>query len=222
MNKRLTQVALAFGSVTFWMLGLWGGLAAAILAIACVGLVELFGTNRKRFFPAYGKVVLIAAAVFLPLLHLINQTSQFMTFWQMMGAVYVGSTFAYILLRFSEEIGNMLARIFGYIFGSGHKSTEGPPLRTRIPQPKYKEFVPPASWVYQCPRCGARVQHAIDVCWNCNYGEHGTGEEYWTHMGIRPPAPAEKPPETAAPAPKRGDGPPGPPYRLPLPPRPTS
>lgn len=31
-------------------------------------------------------------------------------------------------------------------------------------------FVPPNDWKYQCPQCGARVQHKIDICWNCNYG----------------------------------------------------
>ena len=41
---------------------------------------------------------------------------------------------------------------------------------TKLPEPRYTTFVPPQDWTYQCPKCGARVQHAIDVCWNCNYG----------------------------------------------------
>ena len=37
-------------------------------------------------------------------------------------------------------------------------------------EPTYSDFVPPSNWSFQCPRCGSRVQHQIDVCWNCNYG----------------------------------------------------
>ncbi|QDU05957.1 hypothetical protein V6x_57010 [Gimesia chilikensis] len=32
------------------------------------------------------------------------------------------------------------------------------------------DFVPPDHWLYQCQRCGARVEHEIDVCWNCGNG----------------------------------------------------
>lgn len=38
------------------------------------------------------------------------------------------------------------------------------------PEPIYTSFVPPSHWDYRCPCCGARVQHAIDICWNCDYG----------------------------------------------------
>ena len=32
------------------------------------------------------------------------------------------------------------------------------------------QFVPPSHWRYVCPVCHSRVEKAIDVCWNCNYG----------------------------------------------------
>ena len=40
----------------------------------------------------------------------------------------------------------------------------------RPPEPVYTAFVPPPDWRLQCPVCGARVQHPVDVCWNCNFG----------------------------------------------------
>lgn len=42
--------------------------------------------------------------------------------------------------------------------------------RTGLQEPEYGDFVPPDHWRYQCPRCGARVEHRIDVCWRCGYG----------------------------------------------------
>ena len=42
---------------------------------------------------------------------------------------------------------------------------------TGIREPK-TPFVPPDDWRFQCPNCGARVQHRIDVCWNCGYGSN--------------------------------------------------
>lgn len=39
-----------------------------------------------------------------------------------------------------------------------------------IQEPRYTGFVPPASYRFQCPNCGSRVQHQIDVCWNCKFG----------------------------------------------------
>ena len=44
---------------------------------------------------------------------------------------------------------------------------------TGLAEPKYSNFVPPSSYRFQCPRCGARVEHQIDVCWNCGYGKDG-------------------------------------------------
>jgi hypothetical protein len=49
-------------------------------------------------------------------------------------------------------------------YGRGYK--------TQIPEPEYLGFMPPDNWRYQCPECGARVEHAIDSCWNCGY-PHG-------------------------------------------------
>ncbi len=39
-----------------------------------------------------------------------------------------------------------------------------------LAEPEYEGFVPPDDWVHQCPKCGARWEHAVGVCWNCNYG----------------------------------------------------
>ncbi len=44
-------------------------------------------------------------------------------------------------------------------------------------------FVPPADWTFQCPRCGARVQHRIDICWNCSYGANGDSTAYFDQNG---------------------------------------
>ena len=50
-------------------------------------------------------------------------------------------------------------------------------------------FVPPADWQFQCPACGARVQHRIDICWHCGYGSNGDSTAYFERYGVefRPP-----------------------------------
>ena len=48
---------------------------------------------------------------------------------------------------------------------------------------------PPASWKFCCPSCNARVQHQIDVCWNCNYGADSDSSVYFEQNG------SAKPPE---------------------------
>ena len=52
-----------------------------------------------------------------------------------------------------------------------------------IAEPTYSSFVPPAEWRYQCPKCGSRVQHSVDVCWNCNYGADGDSTAYHGRFG---------------------------------------
>lgn len=56
--------------------------------------------------------------------------------------------------------------------GGNHPQPQSEPqtYTTRYPEPQHTGFVPPTTWRYQCPQCWTRVQHAIDVCWNCNYG----------------------------------------------------
>ena len=58
--------------------------------------------------------------------------------------------------------------------------------QTGLQEPKYDSFVPPVDWRFQCPRCGSRVQHRIDVCWACGYGADGRSDNYfgrWGHLG---------------------------------------
>lgn len=50
-------------------------------------------------------------------------------------------------------------------------------------EPSYTDFIPPENWTHQCPRCGARVQYAVDVCWNCNYGADGDPTAYHERHG---------------------------------------
>lgn len=50
-------------------------------------------------------------------------------------------------------------------------------------EPTYTDFVPPKSWGHQCPRCGARVQQPVDVCWACNYGDDGDSTAYHKRYG---------------------------------------
>lgn len=57
---------------------------------------------------------------------------------------------------------------------------------TGLREPEYDSFVPPSHYKFQCPRCGARVEHRIDVCWACGYGEDGDSTDYyrrWGHFG---------------------------------------
>ena len=50
-------------------------------------------------------------------------------------------------------------------------------------EPAYSSFVPPADWQFQCPKCGSRVQHSVDVCWSCNYGADGDSTAYFDRYG---------------------------------------
>ena len=50
-------------------------------------------------------------------------------------------------------------------------------------EPSYSGFVPPDHWQHQCPKCLSRVQHAVDVCWNCNYGADGDSTAYFDRHG---------------------------------------
>lgn len=54
-------------------------------------------------------------------------------------------------------------------------------------EPTYTNFVPPDTWMYQCPKCGARVPEAVCVCWNCNYGADGRSDAYVQRYGNQPP-----------------------------------
>ena len=46
-------------------------------------------------------------------------------------------------------------------------------------------FVPPSSWKYRCPVCGARCPESWGVCWNpdCRYGEDGDASPYYQRYG---------------------------------------
>lgn len=56
-----------------------------------------------------------------------------------------------------------------------------------FPEPQYTDFVPPDSWMYQCPNCGARVPESHGVCWRCNYGADGRSDAYVRRYGHQPP-----------------------------------
>ncbi|WP_417737723.1 hypothetical protein [Rosistilla oblonga] len=47
-------------------------------------------------------------------------------------------------------------------------------------------FVPPASWEFQCPVCGAKQPSLVCVCWNCNYGADGDSTAYFERFGSKP------------------------------------
>jgi hypothetical protein len=47
-------------------------------------------------------------------------------------------------------------------------------------------FVPPASWEFQCPVCGAKQPSRVCVCWNCNYGSDGDSTAYFERFGSKP------------------------------------
>jgi hypothetical protein len=67
----------------------------------------------------------------------------------------------------------------------------GLPPREQIPllppEPSYISFVPPRHWRFRCPVCGARVEHRLDVCWNCGYGADGDTTAFFRAIGQIPP-----------------------------------
>lgn len=54
---------------------------------------------------------------------------------------------------------------------------------TGLAEPEYTNFVPPCHYRFQCPRCGARVEKRIDVCWRCSYGADGDSTDYHKRWG---------------------------------------
>ena len=49
-------------------------------------------------------------------------------------------------------------------------------------------FVPPASWKFQCPVCGAKQPSRVCVCWNCKYGADNDSTAYLERFGnLQPP-----------------------------------
>ncbi|WP_146408290.1 hypothetical protein [Allorhodopirellula heiligendammensis] len=64
--------------------------------------------------------------------------------------------------------------------------------QTRMDEPQ-TNFVPPASWQFRCPQCNARVQHRVDVCWNCGYGADSDSTAYFERYGdVKPPEISEE------------------------------
>jgi len=55
--------------------------------------------------------------------------------------------------------------------------------QTGLAEPEYTDFVPSPEWRYQCPRCGARVEKQIDICWRCSYGANGDSTDYHKRWG---------------------------------------
>ena len=54
-------------------------------------------------------------------------------------------------------------------------------------EPRSNQTVP-SHWQFRCPQCNARVQHRIDVCWNCNYGADSDNTAYLQRYGnVKPP-----------------------------------
>ena len=59
--------------------------------------------------------------------------------------------------------------------------------RTGMDEPRSNQTVP-GSWQFRCPQCNARVQHRVDVCWNCNYGADSNNTAYLNRYGdVKPP-----------------------------------
>lgn len=59
---------------------------------------------------------------------------------------------------------------------------------TGLAEPRYTDFAPPADWVFQCPKCGARCEKEIDICWRCFYGLDGDSTAYYERWGGKPDA----------------------------------
>ena len=49
-----------------------------------------------------------------------------------------------------------------------------------LPEPEYTNlhFVPDSTWTFQCPNCGARLEHMHYACWHCGYNWGNSPWEY--------------------------------------------
>lgn len=164
----MTKIALAIGFIVYCKLGYFSPVVAFILALLSIAISFVIDSKRQAtgstthaVYPSYGMIVLVVNMLVLTLMWLGNSFIGYtmLTPLETVAAAYLGASVLSLIFLSSEGSSNML---WNFIFGSGGQ-------QTRFQQPA-TSFVPPPNWRYQCPRCFARVQHAIDICWNCNYG----------------------------------------------------
>ncbi len=184
IGEFLTKLAIVVTGIAFTTTGIMNsGVAFLLTALALVfslkrdrylrthgSFVRL--TGKPRMLPTFGALWLISMLILHTLRGFVSAAggSPFMTPVHITLTACLVALFVRVIcigIEGSVNWGceNYVDPIIDRLSGSS-----GPLYRPRPPEPTYTSFVPPSHWRYLCPCCGARVQYAIDICWNCDYG----------------------------------------------------
>lgn len=191
VGELLSKVAIVITVVMMAIVGIVSPIVAVLLGT--IGVVASFvrDANLKqrgivRRLPALGWVwvlALVVAGLLMAAVRLLagQKVLETPAIIMLAGLVSIGvraicigvdGFVAWIFTIFGPLIDRVLALLFGTSLARNDQVAlrETQEYRTAIAEPDYSSFVPPPHWRYQCPRCGARVEYKIDVCWNCGYG----------------------------------------------------
>jgi hypothetical protein len=185
-------------------------IAAGVLAVLCL---KNDSDTRQRYptyaiFSRFALAAIVLAVVPLQLIDLM-MPYVFLDLWTcvfggymaavlvcLIGMIFHGSI-VFLFFRGTSEYYQAKSTGFRWFFDSipGIFNPDSDATRhTGNAEPKVEHFKPPENWKYQCPVCGARVEHKIDCCWHCGYGRDGDSTVYYNKHGIQPPTPPEEKP----------------------------
>jgi len=193
IGEILSKVAIVVTFISLAQVGYVSGVAA--VSLGALGVVASFFRDANlrrrgiiRKLPALGWVWALSLLVAVPLMAAVRlladrEVLNVPSIFVMAGIVSIGVRVICIGVEGCVDwiftiIWPLLDRVVASIPGTSPASDQATvhspqEYRTVLTEPLYDAFVPPANWRYQCPRCGARVEHKIDVCWNCKYGADG-------------------------------------------------
>lgn len=183
INAILTKILIVY---TVWFFWDWGfyykntGVFIALVFLLISLIKDACSNTLPRMICRYSTLVFLSAAVtffFRGLLVAIDMTGWNVHFT--LGVSLFAATVLGIMIGVIESILGPSLSGLSYAW-TGNKinwdeelglsqpqvyAQPAPPICV-LPEPHYTTFVPPTSWRFQCPLCGARVPERFG-CWNC-------------------------------------------------------
>lgn len=204
MGELLTKIAIVISGVSTARVGFLSPMAAALMVV--VGLILSFlrdhrlrtrgrwmrETGEPRMLPTFGIMWVLSVLLWYPFVAFLNIAGTSLTPIQtMFGACLTAAGVRSVAIaaetlthwlheKFIDPLWEQVAESW-----PADSTAEAFPLIP--PEPHYSTFVPPSYWRFRCPACGARVEHRLDVCWNCGYGADGDSTAYYRAVGRMPP-----------------------------------
>ena len=139
----------------------------AIFTAPIVAFVYISGGNWVSAVAFWGGIVVFCMLWVLPIASL---------WMRLVGPIFWGDDWHY----FRQSGGRPLLDALPWPFNPVSRTVR----HGGLPEPRYSEFVPPPSWEYQCPSCGAMNAEQHCVCWHCHanwingWGEGSTQPTY--------------------------------------------